>query len=210
MSDTILLGNGVVATPCISDESAEPRIVPNGAVVWRGDRILGVGPEANLRREFPDAGFMDAHGGLIIPGLINLHHHFYSALARGLDPNTPMKDFGEVLDRLWWRLDRALDLEAVRISAQLSAADCIRSGCTTVFDHHASPQRHRRQPGYDRRRDGRRRPVGGTVYEVTDRNGHDQAVAGLDENLRFVRQRQRPGFAVSWGSTRASPCGTRP
>lgn len=192
MSDTILLGNGVVVTARITADSSQTNVVPSGAVVWRGDRILGVGPEANLRREFPDAGFMDAHGGLIIPGLINLHHHFYSALARGLDPNTPMRDFGEVLDRLWWRLDRALDLETVRISAQLSAADCIRSGCTTVFDHHASPNAI--AGSLDAIADAMEAAglSAALCYEVTDRNGHDQAVAGLDENLRFVRQRQRP------------------
>jgi putative selenium metabolism protein SsnA len=139
-----------------------------------------------LRREFENARYVDAKGGLILPGLINLHHHFYSALARGLDPGTPIRNFAEVLDRLWWRLDRALDAETVRISAQLSVADCIRWGCTTVFDHHASPNCI----------EGSLDAIGGAVaegglsavlcYEVTDRNGHDQARAGIEENLRFI------------------------
>jgi putative selenium metabolism protein SsnA len=192
MTDTTLLGNGIVVTAQITPQSVEPRVVIDGAVAWKDDRILRVGPESDLRREFPDADFLDARGGLIVPGLINLHHHFYSALARGLDPRAPMHTFGEVLDRLWWRLDRALELETVSISAQLSAADCIRSGCTTVFDHHASPS-----------------AIAGSLdviadaiedaglsaalcYEITDRNGHEEAVAGLEENLRFVLHRQRP------------------
>jgi putative selenium metabolism protein SsnA len=152
-----------------------------------------VGPEAELRRTHPRARFLDAQGGLILPGLINLHHHFYSVLARGLDPGVPMKNFAEVLDRLWWRLDRALDPDTVRLSAQLSLADCIRWGCTTVFDHHASPS-----------------CLGGSLdviaeevesaglsavlcYEVTDRNGHEEARAGVEENLRFLRQQQGHG-----------------
>ena len=50
-----------------------------------------------------------------------------------------MTSFPEVLERLWWRLDRALDMDAVRVSAELALLDCVRWGTTTVFDHHASP-----------------------------------------------------------------------
>ncbi len=132
---------------------------------------------------------LDAHGGLILPGLVNLHHHFYSALARGLDPGVGMRDFPEILDRLWWRLDRALDPDTVRLSALLSAAECVRWGCTTVFDHHASPS-----------------CIGGSLdliaaaleaagisgvlcYEITDRNGPSGAQEGIEENLRFLGTR---------------------
>ncbi len=139
MSKAVLLGNGVVVAGFSPSGAVQPRVIPGGAVVWRGERIVAVGTEAELRREFSDAEFLDACGGLILPGLINLHHHFYSARACGLDPGATLSNFTEVLDRLWWRLDRALDFEAVRLSAQLSVADCIRWGCTTVFDHHASP-----------------------------------------------------------------------
>lgn len=155
-------------------------------MVWEGGRIVAVGSEGELRRRYPDARALDAHGGLILPGLVNLHHHFYSALARGLDPGTPMRDFPEVLDRLWWRLDRALDPDTVVLSALLSAADCVRWGCTTVFDHHASPSAI----------DGSLEAVAEAVetagisavlcYEVTDRNGHAEALAGLEENLAFI------------------------
>lgn len=178
-----ILGNGVVATG-----GAEPRVLAGGAVAFGGDRIVDVGPESVLREKHPSAAYLDARGGLIAPGLVNLHHHFYSALARGLDPGTQMKSFREVLDRLWWRLDRALEPEDVALSAELSAADCVRWGTTTVFDHHASPS-----------------ALGGSLdaiaqaidkaglsavlcYEVTDRNGHDEALAGIAENLRFMRE----------------------
>ena len=181
---TTILGNGAVVT--CGDSS---QVIPNGAVAWRDDRIIAVGPEADLRREYPDARFLDAHEGTILPGLVNLHHHFYSALARGLDPGTPMVNFSEILDRLWWRLDRALDAETVSLSARLSTAECVRWGCTTVFDHHASPSHI----------DGSLDLVAAAAeeagisavlcYEVTDRNGPDQARAGIKENLRFLRER---------------------
>ncbi|MBI3484476.1 MAG: amidohydrolase family protein, partial [Acidobacteria bacterium] len=188
MSEVFLLGNGVVVAGFSASCAVQPQVVSGGAVVWRGERILAVGLETELRRAYPGARFLDARGGLILPGLINLHHHFYSALARGLEPGAPLTNFTEILDRLWWRLDRALDPETVRISAQLSVADCVRWGCTTVFDHHSSPGCLA----------GSLDVIADVVdasgisavlcYEVTDRNGHEQARAGIEENLRFILQ----------------------
>lgn len=186
MTESVLLHNGFVVAGFSDTCVTRPRVIADGAVVWSADRVVAIGPGDELEGQHAEARRIDARGGLILPGLINLHHHFYSALARGLDPGTPMRNFAEVLDRLWWRLDRALDRETVRISAQLSLADCIRWGCTTVFDHHASPNCI----------DGSLEIIGEAVedsglsaalcYEVTDRNGHDQALIGLEENLQFI------------------------
>ncbi len=186
MSDSTLLGNGVVATGTGGTDSHVPRTIPGGAVVWEDDRIVAVGLETELRRDYRHAAYLDAGGGLIMPGLVNLHHHFYSALARGLDPGTPMRDFHEVLDRLWWRLDRALDAETIRVSAELSVVECIRWGCTTVFDHHASPNCLAGSLDIIARTIGRAGLSAVLCYEITDRNGHDQARAGIDENLSFI------------------------
>ncbi len=185
MTETVLLGNGDVVTA-----TARPRVIPGGAVVWTGERIAAVGVEAELRRAHPQARFLDARGGLILPGFVNLHHHFYSALARGLDPGAPMRDFGEVLDRLWWRLDRALDPETVRLSAALCAADCARWGNTTIFDHHASPSAV--EGSLDTIAEALAETGLSAVlcYEVTDRNGPEGARAGIEENLRFLEARR--------------------
>ncbi len=192
MTGTVLLGNGVVVTGTGGGDPA-PQVIPNGAVAWLGDRIVAVGPEAELRREYADAEFLDACGGVILPGLVNLHHHFYSALAQGLDPRTTMTSFAEVLDRLWWRLDRALDQETVRLSAELSVAQCIRWGCTTVFDHHASPSCLSGSLDLIAEVIEHAHLSAVLCYEVTDRNGHDEARAGIVENLRFIEaHRQHP------------------
>jgi putative selenium metabolism protein SsnA len=145
-----------------------------------------VGPATELERQHPDSEPLDARGGLILPGFINLHHHLYSALARGLAPTGPVTGFGDILDRLWWKLDRALDPNTVRLSALLGIADCIRWGCTTVFDHHASPSCLR--GSLDLIADVVEQAGLSAVlcYEVSDRNGHDEAIAGLVENLRFM------------------------
>ncbi|HSO23027.1 MAG TPA: amidohydrolase family protein, partial [Chondromyces sp.] len=180
-----LLANGVVVTG-----GEAPEVVVDGAVAWSGERIVGVGPAAELAAGFPDAEPIDAAGGLIMPGFINLHDHLYSALARGLAPAAAPSDFGQILDRMWWRLDRALTPETVRLSALLGAADCIRAGCTTVFDHHASPTCLRGSLDLIARALAEAGLSAVLCYEISDRNGRNEAVAGLVENLRFIDEHQ--------------------
>jgi cytosine/adenosine deaminase-related metal-dependent hydrolase len=122
------------------------------------------------------------------PGLVCAHHHLYSALARGMPapPGTPT-NFTEILDRIWWRLDLALDPDLVRWSALLGAVEALEAGTTAIVDHHASPA------AVDGSLDviaGACAEVGVRVvcaYEVTDRHGPEGAKAGLAENERFLR-----------------------
>ena len=180
MTATILSGGAVLTG------NRDGKVFERGAVVFEGDRIVAVGAGTAILPAYPDARRLDAKGGLIVPGLINLHHHFYSAFARGLSPGVPTRDFEEVLRGLWWRLDRALDPAAVRASAAFALADCVRWGCTTVFDHHASPSCI---PGSLDLIAGEVRKAGISAvlcYEVSDRNGEAEAMAGLEENVRFL------------------------
>jgi putative selenium metabolism protein SsnA len=166
-------------------------VIPDGAVAFSGDRILEIGTAAEIRTRYPEAEPVDACGGMIMPGLINLHHHLYSAFARGLAPAPPPPgDFGQILDRLWWRLDRVLTPETVRLSALLGAIESIRWGCTTIFDHHASPSCLRGSLGIIGRTLEEAGLSGVLCYEISDRNGHDEAIAGLVENLRFIERHQ--------------------
>ncbi len=183
-SATAIVGPGTVVT-----SFREPEIVPGGAVAWSGADIVEIGPAAELEGRHPGASRLDARGGLILPGLVNLHHHFYSSLGRGLDPGRELADFGSILSGLWWRLDRALDDDTVRLSAELAAADCIRWGGTTVFDHHASPSSI---PGSLETIAGAIERAGLSAvlcYEVSDRNGHDGARAGVEETFDFCDAR---------------------
>src|SRR4030042_1702433 len=81
----------------------------------------------------------DANGRVITVPLINFHDHFYSRLAKGLPVLGPMDNFSDILNNLWWKLDKALDLEMIRASSQMAALESIRNGVTYIFDHHASP-----------------------------------------------------------------------
>jgi len=152
----------------------KPEVVNDGAVVWQGERILEVGATAEMVRKHPDTRWIDARGGLILPGLVNLHHHFYSSLARGLDPGRQLDNFGEILDGLWWR----------------ALADSIRWGTTTVFDHHASPSAIGGSLELIAEAVERAGLSAVLCYEITDRNGHDGANEGLAENLGFFYARR--------------------
>ena len=95
--------------------SRRRRLPADGGVVTDGGRIVEVGKTTALRAKYPQAEFVDAKGGVIMPGLINAHTHIYSALARGLSINGyAPTNFYEVLDGQWWYIDRHLDLAATR------------------------------------------------------------------------------------------------
>lgn len=121
------------------------------------------------------------------PGLVCAHHHLYSSLARGMPapPRTPA-GFTDILELVWWRLDRALDLEAIRWSAMLGAVEALERGCTAIVDHHESPAAIEGSLSAVAEACAQ---VGVRVvcaYGVTDRHGADGAARGLEENDRFL------------------------
>ena len=122
-------------------------------------------------------------------GLVCAHHHLYSALARGMPapPGTP-HTFLQVLELVWWRLDRALDLEMLEWSAKLAAMEALQSGCTAIVDHHESPNAIEGSLSVlaDACDEVGVRSV--VAYGVTDRHGPDGAARGLAENDRFLRE----------------------
>ncbi len=135
-------------------------------------------------------------GACIMPALINCHSHLYGTLARGIAlPGAAPADFPAILKKLWWRLDRALNLEDVYYSALIGLIDSAKSGVGTVIDHHSSPnactgsldaiERAYRKVGLR----------GATCYETSDRDGRAAAAAAIGENVRFL-ERRRPHDTV--------------
>lgn len=169
--------------------SPDMPFLEDGAVAIDNGRILKVGTTDSLRKEYPNAAFTDAKGGLLTPGLINLHSHLYSAFALGMPYSlAPSRDFNQVLERVWWRLDQALDLDGVRYSAVAGLLDAARLGITTLVDHHASPRAI--DGSLDAIADGYETVGlrGLLCYEITDRHGLKDGQKGLDENIRFARR----------------------
>ncbi len=181
---SLLIKNGRVVT---LNERGD--ILEGGSVYVEGSKIVEVGvfPDHKHRADRT----LDAGGKVVMPGLINAHHHLYSTFARGFaPPGKPAENFEEILQHLWWKLDHALNAEDVYYSALLVLLDAVKLGCTTIVDHHASPacrdgsldliEKAFREAGLN----------GCLCYEVSDRNAEG---AGIEENERFIGKCAKSG-----------------
>ena len=183
----MLIHNATVIT--FDDQN---QILHDGAVRFADATISAVGDSTTLLQQFPEEERWDAQGLVLMPGQICAHTHFYGAFARGMYiPGPPAKDFPEILANLWWRLDKALDLDGVQSSAEVCLVDAIRNGTTTLIDHHAS--QHAIDGSLDVIADavGQSGLRAALCYEVTDRDGADAAAAGIHENIRFMQEVKR-------------------
>ena len=129
----------------------------------------------------------DLAGKLVMPGMVCAHTHLYSALARGMPaPPRPPVNFKEILELVWWRLDRALDEETIYWSALAGALDAARAGTTCLFDHHSSPSHIRGSLEIIREAIERVGLRAVLCYEITDRGGLKERDEGVEENRAFL------------------------
>jgi cytosine/adenosine deaminase-related metal-dependent hydrolase len=169
---------------------------------------LLIGPDRNGRRIAVAEGLIVATppegarvlscgSGEIAAGAICAHTHLYSGLARyGMPPAAPTpENFTQILERVWWRLDRALDAEALRASAQDYVARALLSGTTALIDHHESPnfiEGSLAVLAEACERLGMRALI---CYGATERNfGRDEAARGLEECRRVLASRMVRGI----------------
>jgi putative selenium metabolism protein SsnA len=181
----------------------DPRLVEDGALLVADEHIADLGTTPDLSARHPGAERWDAGGQLVLPASICAHTHFYGAFARGMAiPGRSPANLPQILESLWWRLDKALTLEDVRYSTLVCLVDAIRHGTTTLIDHHASPN-----------------AIAGSLdtiaeavqeaglraclcYEATDRDGPERARAGIEENARFAQSQivnRKSQIAASFG-----------
>lgn len=179
----------------------EPQLIEDGALLIRGETIAEVGTTMELTTRHPREERWDAEGQLVMPAAICGHTHFYGAFARGMAiPGEPPSNFPQILERLWWRLDKVLTLEDVRYSALVCLVDAIRHGTTTLIDHHASPNAIEGSLDVISEAVEQAGVRASLCYEVTDRDGPERARAGIAENIRFARSVSRgPHLAASFG-----------
>jgi putative selenium metabolism protein SsnA len=160
----------------------------SGGVLINGPLIEAVGSDSELEKAAQDAQVIDAAGRLITPGFINAHMHLYSTFARGLAySGKPPENFVEILERLWWRLDRTLTLEDLGPSAEVVLLDALRAGVTSVVDHHASNNAIDGSLDVLARASKKIGLRFAGCYEVSDRDGQETMQAGLAENIRFAK-----------------------
>ncbi|MCJ7696056.1 MAG: putative aminohydrolase SsnA [Anaerolineaceae bacterium] len=187
----MIITNGRIITWGEANEILED----SGLLIQNGV-IVKIGKINDLTLSNPKEEILDADGQLIMPGNICAHTHFYGAFARGMAiPGEPPKNFLEILKSLWWKLDKALDSEAVKYSTSVCLIDAIKHGTTTLIDHHASPTSIENSLDLIANEVQSAGLRASLCYEVTDRDGLDKAFAGINENLRFIKRVINKEFA---------------
>jgi cytosine/adenosine deaminase-related metal-dependent hydrolase len=165
-----------------------------------GHTVEKIGPSAEIvsqKASVSDAAgrILDCSGALLGSGDVNAHTHIYSGLAplSMPAPEPPPENFVQILERVWWRLDRALDTKTLRASARYYIAHALLSGTTCLIDHHESPELIDGSLSIlaDACQELGMRAV--LCYGATERNGdRDEAQRGLAECRRFIEQNERP------------------
>ena len=179
----LIIGNGRLFT-----RDANNTYYEDGAVVIDGRFIHDIGTTKAMKEAYPEADFIDAKKGVIMPAFINTHEHIYSAMARGLSINNyNPHGFLDILDGLWWTIDRHLTNEQTRHSARVTYLDSIKNGVTTVFDHHASFGEIKDSlfAIEDAAKEFGIRSC--MCYEISDRDGKEKAKASVLENEAWIK-----------------------
>ena len=134
---------------------------------------------------------IDAQDNIVTRSFVIGHHHIYSALATGMPaPKKTPTNFFETLKYIWWTLDKSLAPEMIQASALTTAIYAAKAGATFIIDHHASPNAIK----------GSLELIANALdqiglghllcYEITDRDGLDRALEGLDETDDYLSKRQ--------------------
>ncbi|MDB5821162.1 MAG: hydroxydechloroatrazine ethylaminohydrolase [Rhizobacter sp.] len=108
--------------------------IERGSVFMRGNVVIAVGPAADLAHYAAEATeVIDARGHVVIPGLVNTHHHMFQSLTRAVPVSADAELFGWLrgLYPIWSRLTP----EMIHVSTQIAMAELLLSGCTTSSDH---------------------------------------------------------------------------
>jgi putative selenium metabolism protein SsnA len=170
--------------------------IENGAIAIENGIIVEVGSTQSILSKYKDVELYDLDGRFVIPGFINTHMHLYSTFARGFGFGgaSPIT-FKEILELIWWRLDKFLDTEEeIYYSALMPAIEGLKSGTTTIIDHHASfglidgsldiVEDALKEVGIR----------GVLAYETSDRWGRELSEKSIKENERYIRKEKNKDF----------------
>tara|TARA_Y100001970_G_scaffold211291_1_gene257899 strand:+ start:103 stop:1416 length:1314 start_codon:yes stop_codon:yes gene_type:complete len=177
----ILLKNLHIINP-----ASDRPIIENAFVSILGDTIESVGSiEPSDEFDF----VYDLREKLALPGMINAHHHLYSALAVGMPPpkNNP-SNFSEILKEIWWKMDLALDRDSTKACFEAGMLDSLKSGTTTIIDHHCSPSYIKGSLSVLADTGEKMGLNTSLSFEISDRNGQAIFEESLEENINTVKE----------------------
>ncbi len=186
----------IVAGAAVYSNDENGSFYDRGAIVF-DRKIIAVGPEDSILESNPDLQPIRLNGGLITPGLINLHHHLYSAMARGwiADTGDP-ENFKQILEKIWWRLDEALSLDDIYFSAVSGICESIRSGVTAIADHHSSQRMVKGSLGKIAEALTLVGARGSICFELSGRRGKRILNEGIEETLAAFERYSADGMVT--------------
>ena len=171
----IIIENGIILT-MDNDNS----VIENGCVCVHGDTISYVG--AKNKNPFQPAKTIDAHGGLILPGLLNGHTHAAMSLFRGLADDLPLMDW---LNNYIFPVESRMDGEFVHVGTMLACAEMIMSGTTTFCDMYLFEE----EVAKAARQAGMRCVVGEVLYDFPSPN-YGPIEKGLEYTESLIKKWQ--------------------
>ena len=130
-ADTIVFDATIITMSAAND------VIDGGAIAITNGRIAAVGTTAEVRSRFATQHLIDAGGGIVLPGFVNLHTHLAMTLFRGWADD---RDLQEFLDRLFPSEARVVSPTTVRVGADLAFAESVRAGITTSLDMYFYPK----------------------------------------------------------------------
>jgi len=173
-ADSLAVRNGTIVTM-----DAEKRVIEDGVVIIDGARITAVGGEALLAEHEPER-VIDARGGIVMPGMINLHNHLSMVAFRGLGENAVANRLFE----FFFPLEKALlERELIHVAARHAAIESALAGVTTVTDMYY----HEDEVARALKQVGLRGVLGETIigFPVVDAENPDEGLAYAE---RFIRE----------------------
>lgn len=177
---SLVIENGLIVTM-----DKERRILKRGNVAIEDGKIASVEKAGEVRGKRRAEEVIDATGKVVMPGLICAHHHLYSTFARGMAiPGDPAKNFVEILEKLWWKLDKTLTKADIYYSSLVPLIECVKNGTTTIIDHHESQSVQKGSLDEIARAVEKVGIRASLCFGTSDRYGNGKE--GLEENKRFL------------------------
>ena len=202
----LIVKNGILVTM-----DRERRILKDHAVAIEAGKIIEVDRFENLEKKHGRAETIDASGRIVMPGIICSHSHLYGMLLRGASLNIePPSDFTQILQRVWWPMDEAMNFEDAYASALVACLEFAKSGVTTFADTYSGPNSVSGVLDHIGRAVEEIGIRGFIAFEATERHSPEEGARGVEENVRFAEtvkpgSKARPLFSIHASFTVSDP-----
>jgi 5-methylthioadenosine/S-adenosylhomocysteine deaminase len=182
----LLIKNGVLVTM-----DGRRRILEDHSIAIDDGRIVEVGRTADLEKRYSTAEPIDAAGRIVMPGIVCSHSHLYGMLLRGAPLKiVPPSDFAQILQRVWWPMDEAMNFQDAYASALVACVEFAKSGVTTFTDTYSGPNSITGVLDEIAKAVNEVGIGGFLAFEATERHTKEEGIKGVRENVRFAEEIQ--------------------